>query len=96
MALQKKRLFVIVSVAAIMLLIPYIVMKFTGEAKWSEFDFIVAGVLLFGTGLVCEVVLRLVTNFRYRLMICAGILVGLFLVWAELAVGLLGTRFGGS
>lgn len=93
---QNKRLFAIGIVAAALLLIPYLAMEFTGEVKWSEFDFIVAGVLLFGAGLACEVVLRLVTNFRYRVMICVGILGGLFLVWAELAVGLLGTRFAGS
>jgi len=45
---------------------------------------------------VCELVMRKVKKIRYRLALCAVILAALFLVWAELAVGLIGTRFAGS
>ena len=77
-------------------LIPYLAMKFTGEVKWGPFDFIVAGVLLLGTGLAIEFVLRKVRKTTHRLAICAGILFLLFIVWAELAVGLIGTPLAGS
>jgi len=36
-------------------------MKFTDEVKWTPIDFITAGVLLLGTGQLCELVLRTVT-----------------------------------
>jgi hypothetical protein len=71
-------------------------MQFTREVTWSAFDFVVVAVLLLGTGLLCELVLRIVKSFKYRLVLCAAILFVLFIVWAELAVGLIGTRFAGS
>ena len=79
-----------------LLLIPYVAMKFTGEVNWTAIDFIAAGVLLFGTGLACELVLRFVKETWQRLAICAAILVVFALVWVELAVGLFGTPFAGS
>lgn len=93
---QNTRLIGIVVTVAILLLIPFFAMKFTGEVNWTPIDFITAGVLLFGTGLLCELVLRKVTTIKYRIALCAGLLIALFLVWAELAVGLFGTPFAGS
>lgn len=96
MNIQKIRLICIFVVVALLLLIPWIAMKFTDEVKWNWFDFLVAGTLLLGTGLICELVLRTVKKIQYRIAICAVILFLLFIVWAELAVGLIGTRFAGS
>jgi len=79
-----------------LLLIPYGAMRFTDEVNWTPIDFITAGVLLLGTGLACEFVLRIVKKARYRIVICAAILFMLFIIWAELAVGIIGTRFAGS
>lgn len=96
MTFQNKRLIGIVLGVAFLLLIPFIAMRFTHEVDWKLFDFVIMGVLLLGTGLMCELVLRLVTRTVYRIVICGAILLALFLVWAELAVGLFGTRFAGS
>ncbi|MCC6329693.1 MAG: hypothetical protein IT174_14345 [Acidobacteria bacterium] len=96
MTIQNLRLTSIVVVVAILLLIPYAAMQVTGEVKWTGIDFLVAAVLLLGAGLACEVALRLVTKLEYRVAVCAAILLGLVLVWAELAVGIFGTRFAGS
>ena len=96
MNIQKIRLICIFVVVALLLLIPWIAMKFTDEVKWNWFDFLVAGTLLLGTGLMCEVVLRTVKKIQYRIAICAVILFLLFFLWAELAVGIIGTRFAGS
>lgn len=96
MIMKNKRLIGIVVAVGLLLLIPFMAMKFTGEVNWSPVDFITAGVLLLGTGLAIELVLRNVKKLRYRLAICAAILLGLFIVWAELAVGLIGTPFAGS
>lgn len=93
---QNIRLIAIFLTVAALLLVPFIAMKFTDEVKWTPFDFVVAGVLLLGTGLAIEIVLRIVKQFKYRLAMCAAILFVLFIVWAELAVGLIGTRFAGS
>ncbi len=92
---KNKRLFGIVLTVAIILLVPFIAMQFTNEVKWSLFDFMVAGILLLGTGLLCELVLRKVSQKTLRIAICVGILIVLLLVWAELAVGIFGTPFAG-
>ncbi|PYT01975.1 MAG: hypothetical protein DMF63_03835 [Acidobacteria bacterium] len=96
MITPNQRLAGIVVIVAILLLIPFLAMRFTGEVNWTRIDFITAGVLLLGTGLLCELVLRVVRKTQYRIVLVAAILLGLFLVWAELAVGLFGTRFAGS
>ena len=93
---KNKRLIGIVLVVMIMLLVPLVAMRFTDEVKWSVYDFVIAGVLLLGTGLLCEWVLRKVKRWEYRVALCAAILFALLIVWAELAVGLLGTPFAGS
>lgn len=94
--MQNKRLIGIVVTVALLLLIPFTAMKFTGKPNWSRFDFIIFGVLLLGIGLACELVLRKVKKFEHRITICLAILAILVLIWIELAVGLFGTPFAGS
>ncbi|MFD2513523.1 hypothetical protein ACFSRY_06575 [Pontibacter locisalis] len=96
MITQNKRLIGIVFSVGLILLIPLLGMLFTDEVNWNVFDFIVAGVLLLGTGLLCEFTWRFVKNMDYKIGIIAIILVALFLIWAELAVGVFGTPFAGS
>lgn len=96
MITQNKRLTGIVLAVIMILLIPLIAMQFTREVNWNLFDFIVAGVLLLGTGLSCELVMRKVKYEAKRIAVIAGVLGALFLVWAELAVGIFGTPFAGS
>ncbi len=94
--MKNKRLKSILLIASLILLLPLIAMQFSEEVDWKLFDFIVAAILLYGTGLSIEFVLRKVKDNSTRLIICGVILVGLFLVWAELAVGVFGTPFAGS
>lgn len=93
---QNKRLIIILLTVTVLLLVPLIAMQLTAEVNWTLFDFVVAGVLLLGTGLLCEFVMRKVNNKRYRVIICVVILVILLLIWLELAVGISGTLFAGQ
>lgn len=81
----------------LVLMVPLVAMQFTDEVKWGVEDFLVAGVLLFGTGLAASAMARARSLAgRYRI---AGLLVvaALFLLtWAELAVGVFGTPVAGS
>lgn len=92
----QKRLTAILITVALLLLVPLIAMQFTNEVNWSVIDFVIMGILLLGTGLMCEFVLRKVKKASYRIAICAGILVVFLLIWIELAVGIFGTPFAGS
>jgi hypothetical protein len=96
MITQNQRLSGILLTAALLLLIPFIAMQFTSEVKWTLFDFVVAGVLLLGTGLMLELVMRKVKQTRHRIALCVIIILALLLVWVELAVGICGTPFAGS
>ena len=93
---QNKRLIGILITVTLLLMVPLIAMQFTNEVNWTLSDFIVAGVLLYGTGLLCELVIRKVTKIKHRIAICAALLVLLLLTWVELAVGIFGTPFAGS
>jgi len=94
--MKNKRLIIILIVVAGILTIPLVAMQFTTEVNWSLFDFVVAGILLLGTGLVIELILRNVKLLNHRILLSVIVLFILFLVWAELAVGLFGTPFAGS
>ncbi len=96
MITQNKRLIGIVLTVAFILLIPLIAMQFTDEVNWNLFDFVVMGILLLATGLMCELVLRRVKKIGQRIAICGVLLLALLIIWAELAVGVFGTPFAGS
>lgn len=93
---QNMRLAVIIAGITALLMVPLIAMQFTTEVNWTWFDFVVAGILLYGTGLLCELVLRKVRDTGRRFLIIGIVMVVLFLVWAELAVGVFGTPLAGS
>lgn len=94
--MKNKRLITLLVAAAALLSIPFIAMQFTNEVNWKALDFAIMGVLLFGTVLLCELVLRKVKSTNNRIIICGIVLLMFFLVWAELAVGIFGTPFAGS
>jgi len=71
-------------------------MQFTDDVKWTPFDFAIAGVLLFGTGLCCELIFRKVKKRNSRIAICIILLIVSFLIFAELAVGIFRTLLGGN
>ena len=93
---KNKRLIGILVAVPVLLMIPLITMQFTNEVNWSLSDFIIMGVLLLSTGLICELIIRSVQKSTYRIALCIVVLIMLFLIWAELAVGVFGTPFSGS
>ena len=86
--MKNKSLIFIILVVALLLIIPLIAMQFTNEVNWNILDFIVAGILLLGTGLAFNFVMQKVKNTKFRIAICLVILAFLFLIWTELAVGI--------
>lgn len=85
-----RHLLVILAVTGLLLLVPLVAMQFTHEVTWTAFDFAAAAALLIGTGLLYEVALRLLHTRRARIAAGAVLAGGLLLVWAELAVGIVG------
>ncbi len=90
------RLIIVFVISGIILLIPLIAMQFTDEVNWTFFDFVVAGILLLGTGFLFEFITRNIKKTSTRIIIFLVLLAILILVWAELAVGIFGTPFSGN
>lgn len=88
---NKNILFIALAVAAILML-PLFAMQVTSEVSWDLLDFMVAGALLFGTGLAFELATRKTNQLIYRLAMGATLLTALFLVWSNLAVGIIGSE----
>lgn len=74
------------------LLIPLVAMLLTDEVVWTLTDFIVAGILIFGTGFTYKLITLNKSNNFYKS--AAGLALGtpFVLVWANLAVGIIGSE----
>lgn len=87
-----KSLSIVALVTGLLLLIPLVAMQFTQEVNWTFSDFVFAGVLLFGTGTTYVLIARKWNNTAYKLAVAVGVVAGLMLVWANAAVGLIGSE----
>ena len=76
--------------AAALLLIPAVAMRFTSEVNWTTSDFVFAAVLLGALGLGVEIALRVGRTWLHRVGIALMALTGFMTVWSDVAVGLLG------
>jgi hypothetical protein len=70
------------------LLIPAVMMRVSSEWNWDETDFIIIGTLIFGTGLMIELVRQKVRDNTQRAILIIALVLAFLYVWAELAVGI--------
>ena len=75
---------------ALILLLPLSAMQFTDEVAWSLADFVVAGALLVGTGLLYQSAARRAGPAAYRAAAGVALAAAFLLVWINLAVGVIG------
>ena len=78
------------AVAGCVLLLPLVAMQFTTEVSWTAFDFIFAGAMIGGTGLVLELVARRAPNNAYRIATGFALAATFLLIWINGAVGIIG------
>jgi len=90
--MKNKNIVRIAVVTALLLLIPLVAMQFSAEVNWTWFDFIVAGALLFGSGLAYELIARQGGDTAYRAAVGVAVAAALLLVWINLAVGIIGSE----
>ena len=84
------RLIRITIATACLLLVPLVVMQFTDEVSWGPVDFAIAAALLFGAGLVYELVSARMDNRSYRAAIGLAVIAALALIWVIIGVGFVG------
>jgi len=94
--MQYRRLTEVLLLIVILLLIPLIAMQFTNEIDWDITDFLIMSILMLGSGSLCEIVFRSVKSMKIRIILCIIIFFVIFLIWAELAVGIFGSPLAGS
>lgn len=80
------------AVAAALLALPAIAMRFTDEVDWNAFDFLVFGLMLAVACGLNEVACRLSGSLVYRLAAAVAIGTGFLVAWATLAVGIIGNE----
>ncbi len=78
---------ILVTTLVILLIIAFIG-QLSGQINWNLFDFLVIGILIFGSASAYVLIARRL-NGNSQKLIAAAAIGGLFLyVWAELAVGI--------
>lgn len=77
---------------AVLLLLPLAAMQVTDEVDWGLADFAIAGALMIGVGLACELAVRTTDNTAYRAAVGVALAAALILIWINLAVGVIGTE----
>ena len=84
-------------VAVVILLLPAVAMQFNVEGVvWTASDFIVMGVILLIACGSFEVLARSAPNFAYLAAAAIAIGTGFLMVWANLAVGIVGDGLNGA
>ncbi len=73
---------------AMLLLVPLVLMQFTVEVQWAPGDFVAAGLLLFGGGIVYVLATRRSDMTRRNVFVGTLMVTALAVSWAELALGL--------
>jgi hypothetical protein len=87
-----KSISLVALVTGLLLLIPLTAKLVMADMLWTVGDFVAAGILLFGAGLTFVLIARMGDNTTYRLAAGMAVAAGLLLVWAQLAVGLVGSE----
>lgn len=77
---------------AAILVAPLVAMQFTEEVNWGLLDFIVMGLLLFGTGITYIMISRISESAAYRTAVGVAVVAILLLIWVNLAVGIIGSE----
>jgi hypothetical protein len=79
------------SAAALALLAPAVAMQFDTGVNWSASDFLFAGAVMAGAGLLYELA-ALRTSLTYRMGVAAALLAAFLLIWVNAAVGFIGSE----
>lgn len=87
-----------VAISTLLILLVLLVMTLLrpDDWDWNLTDFIIIGSLLFGTGLIYELIANKIKDRHYRIIIGLVIAIFVLLIWADLAVGIFGFPWSGS
>jgi len=78
--------------AALLLLLPAVAMRFTGEVDWGPADFLTMGVMLAAACGTFELSARATGSRAHRAAVALAVAAAFLLVWVNLAVGMIGSE----
>lgn len=78
--------------AVALLLLPFVVMQFSGGMNWGLDDFVFVGTVIGTIGLLVELGVRASNSWTYRAAYGLALLGMLLVTWANLAVGIVGSE----
>ncbi|QAY76003.1 hypothetical protein [Sphingosinicella sp. BN140058] len=78
------------SLAGLLLILPMLAMRFSAEVNWTTGDFLLAGLLLGGTGLILELAVWRSRDLVYRAAAGMALAAAFLILWANAAVGMIG------
>jgi hypothetical protein len=78
--------------AALILMLPLVAMRFTNEVNWTLGDFIFAALLIGVVGVTFELTVRVSTNWWHRGGVAFALAASFLIVWANGAVGMIGNE----
>ncbi|GAA4380499.1 hypothetical protein [Hymenobacter koreensis] len=90
MTLRLKNIIRIALVTVCLLMVPLAATLLSNGEGWDAFDFAVAGTLIFGTGLMYELVSSQWSGLTYKLAVGLALAAGFLTIWTNLAVGIIG------
>lgn len=77
-------------VTAALLMVPLVAMQFTDEVAWTPSDFVFAGSLIFGIGLLFLLAIKMTADNTYRAAAGVALATTFLLIWINGAVGIIG------
>jgi hypothetical protein len=80
------------TLVAALLITPAVAMRFTDEVQWTTSDFVFAGFILIGAGVVAELAVRASRDWSYRIGAGLAVLASVLLIWINGAVGIIGSE----
>jgi hypothetical protein len=80
-----------ITITALVLLAPAIAMQFSNDVNWTVTDFVFAGALLVGSGLIYELAAR-VGNLAYQAGVVVALGAVILTMWTTGAVGVIGSE----
>ena len=78
------------TLAACLLALPAVAMRFTSEVNWTGSDFVFAGVIFAIVGGLFELAARTTSNIAYRLATILAVACAFLQIWINGAVGIIG------
>lgn len=93
---SKNRFIILLLASMSLLLVPAVAMLFSSEVVWTSYDFTIAALVILGTVVLAELILRMFPRKKQRIYLIALLFILFGVLWIEMAVGVFGSPIAGT